>query len=374
MVIPNPASLYFHIPFCTKKCPYCHFYIVPERAVFKNIFTEAIAIEWEKRLPLLEHKEIVSIYFGGGTPTLFAPDGIATLLDLIRSSKIRLAEDCEITIEANPEECSKERFAQLYKLGINRLSIGIQSFDDRSLSILGRTHNAKQAKKAIVEAAHAGFRNISIDLMYELPEQTEASWEYTLNQAGSLPITHLSLYNLTIEPSTSFYKKKDTLALPSPNTNLKLLQKAIFQLEQMELKRYEISAFAKKGHQSRHNIGYWTYRPFLGFGPSAVSYWEGERFRNIANIQRWANALKTQKSPVDFRERLATLRDLKEQLVIRLRLFEGVDLAQLPTLPLETNASIDKWIKHGYLTKRGSHLQLTERGSLFYDSIASDLI
>jgi oxygen-independent coproporphyrinogen III oxidase len=367
------VSLYFHIPFCKKKCPYCHFYVIPEKGAHKELLASSLSIEWERQLPLLRDKRIVSIYFGGGTPTLFAPSGIAGLLSLIKNSGLHISPDCEITIEANPENSKQGLFEELAAIGINRLSLGVQSLDDRSLAILERGHGAKQAKAAILEAHSSGIQNISIDLMYDLPDQTEASWKYSLDQIPSLPITHLSLYNLTIEPHTSFYKRRKNLTLPVPATSLKLLNSAISALDNAGFKRYEISAFAKDGKESRHNIGYWTARPFLGFGPSAFSYWEGERFRNIANLQRYARALKHGESPIDFRERLPDPAAIKELLAVRLRLLCGVHLSDFP-LASETKSALEKWTKEGCLSFDGSRIRLTERGMLFYDSIAVDLI
>lgn len=358
------ASLYFHIPFCTKKCPYCHFYVVPNRLVFQEILSESLALEWERQKPLLQDQVITSIYFGGGTPTLFS--GIGAILE-----KIPRAPDCEITIEANPEESSLELFTHLRSLGINRLSLGVQSLDDRSLHTLERIHSAEKAKQAIFNAQKAGFTNVSIDLMYDLPEQTEESWRHTLDRLPDLPIHHLSLYNLTIEPHTSFHKRK--VQIPTGEISLRFLQTAIEKMESMGLQRYEISAFAKPGHESRHNLGYWTARPFLGFGPSAFSYWERERFRNIANIHRYAKLLKENSSPVDFRERLSDLAHNQELLAIRIRLKEGADLSQFE-LSTDTKTAIEKLKILGLLHQRGSQLQLTDRGMLFYDTVASELI
>lgn len=367
------VSLYFHIPFCKKKCPYCHFYVIPDRPLFKKIYTEAIALEWERQLPLLQDKRIVSLYFGGGTPSLLAPEGITFLLDLVKRT-CTLSADCEITIEANPEDASYDLFALLHNLGINRLSLGVQSLDDRSLTLLERGHGAKRAKTAVFEAFNAGIQNISIDLMYDLPDQTEASWNYTLDQIGSLPIAHLSLYNLTIEPHTSFFKRQKTLTLPDPTTSLNLLKQAIVKLESFGLNRYEISAFAKEGKKSHHNTGYWTARPFLGFGPSAFSYWKGERFRNVANLQRYARALRQGASPVDFSEKLSFPANLKELLAIHLRLLDGIDLQNFPLLPSETIATLEKWITEGALIRENRRIHLTEKGTYLYDSIATDLI
>ncbi len=366
------CSLYFHIPFCSRKCPYCHFYVVPNTPSFHRVLEEGLFLEWESRLSLLEDKEITSIYFGGGTPSLFAPGGIEKILQKIRESKIELTPSCEITIEANPEEESQEFFEKLLSLGINRLSIGVQSLDDRSLQTLERTHSAKKAKSAIFSAHKAGFKNISIDLMYDLPDQTESSWQYTLSEISSLPIQHLSLYNLTIEPHTSFYKRRKTLSLPDPKTSLRFLECAVRTMEDIGLTRYEISAFAKKGFSSQHNLGYWTGKPFLGFGPSAFSFWEGERFRNIANLQRYTRELKQSKSPIDFKEKLPFPQNLKELFSVRLRLLEGADVD--PKFPQEMQDAISRLIENNFLIKNGSRVCLTEKGILFHDTVASEIM
>ncbi|HAB98416.1 MAG TPA: coproporphyrinogen III oxidase [Parachlamydiales bacterium] len=364
----NLISLYFHIPFCTKKCPYCHFYVVPNQQTFHPLLAEGLEKEWELRAPQIQSKEIASIYFGGGTPTLFGPEAIAAVLERIE----RKSPDCEITIEANPEEATHELLVEYRQIGINRLSLGVQSLDDRSLQTLERIHSAAKAKEAILAGAKAGFTNISIDLMYDLPSQTEASFRYTLNQLSDLPISHVSLYNLTIEPHTVFYKRRKTLLpqIPSSSTSLNLLQNALDALEKAGLKRYEISAF---GRPSVHNSGYWTARPFLGFGPSAFSFWEKTRFRNIANLQRYVKMLKEGNFPVDFEEKLSYPADLKELLAIQLRLKEGVDTDTWP-LPEETRKTLRKLEQEGFVRQTSSVWQLTDKGMLFYDTVAVELI
>lgn len=353
------TSLYFHIPFCTKKCPYCHFYVIPNRPAYQQLLGECIALEWELRRPQLEGKSITSIYFGGGTPSLFG--GIADILEPIPKDS-----DCEITIEANPEQNS---FSEFIDMGINRLSIGVQSLDDSSLQTLERVHSAAKAKKAIWEAHNAGFKNISIDLMYDLPGQTEESWLYTLDQIADLPIQHISLYNLTIEPHTAFHKRK--VQKPKGELSLRFLMAALEKFEQLGLKRYEISAFALPGFESRHNVGYWTARPFLGFGPSAFSYWDQERFRNVANIHRYARHLKEKALPVDFREKLPYPANVKELFTVQLRLKSGV---RIDPILQETQAALTKLIHQDLVLQTGNHFQLTEKGMLYYDTVASELI
>jgi len=356
-------SLYFHIPFCSRKCPYCHFYVVPNKPLFHQVLTEGLKLEWETIQSHLAGKEITSIYFGGGTPALF-PHGIGEILNWLK-----LPPDCEITVESNPEECTMALLQTFREMGVNRLSLGVQSLDDRALLSLERIHSASKAKEAIHLAKSADFSNVSIDLMYDLPDQTLASFAYTLEQVAELDIDHVSLYNLTIESHTAFYKRPPKQ--PAAEISLQLLEMATTKLEAMGLTRYEISAFAKQGKQSRHNLGYWTGRPFLGLGPSAFSFWEGERFRNVANLQRYTARLREGKSPIDFREALPFPQNINERLAVRLRLLEGAETTELPDTTLSV---IEKLTQQGLLHKEGSHIQLTPRGLLLYDTVAAELI
>ncbi len=364
-------SLYFHLPFCRRKCPYCHFYVLPDKRELKDTLLEALVLEWQSLSSKRAGKELISIYFGGGTPTLMGPAALEKILKWIE-----IPPSCEITLETNPEEASLPLIRAFASLGINRMSIGVQSLDDSSLNTLGRQHNAQKALRAIENASQAGIANISIDLMYDLPGQTFSSWENTLKQIPRLPITHLSLYNLTIEPHTAFFKRKKELTplLPSPETSLAMLQSATEYLNAANLKRYEISAFAKPGFESRHNTGYWTGRPFLGLGPSAFSYWDRKRFRNSAHLSRYAEALQKGDSPIDFEEELPYPDSFNELLAIRLRLLEGVNLKTLTPMPLNTQEALLKLEAQGWLSLDNERAKLTEQGLLFYDSVAEALI
>ncbi len=314
---------------------------------------EGLMLEMEKQKELLKNKNIVSVYIGGGTPVLFNLDWIPI--------------HGEVTVEANPEEVTYELMSHLKSIGVNRVSIGVQSLEDSSLVTLGRSHSANRALEAIEATYKAGIHNISIDLMYDLPNQTAASFKRTLSRLQDLPITHLSLYNLTIEPHTGFYKRKNTLKLPSSEESLEMHQMAI---EMIPLKRYEISAF---GTPSIHNSGYWTGRPFLGFGPSAFSYLNGRRFRNHCNLRSYVAALKSNTPWIDFEETLEPEASLRERLAIHLRLLEGVNLTSFPSLSLSLQADIKDLIDEGYL-KKDNNLTLTDLGLLFYDEVASRLI
>jgi oxygen-independent coproporphyrinogen III oxidase len=363
-------SIYFHIPFCSKKCPYCHFYVVPDREDLKKLLLEGLQKEWSRQLPQLQNKTIRSIYFGGGTPFLFGAKAISTLL-----KNIAYDPSTEITLEVNPEHVTEEAIKAYADIGINRVSLGIQSLDDSSLNILGRRHSAAESLQAIQAIEKAGISNISLDLMYDLPHQTLSSWRATLQQIEDLPVTHISLYNLTFEPHTPFFKKQKVLSphLPTPEESLKMIQEAVTTLECFGFKRYEISAFARPGSEAVHNSGYWTGQPFLGFGPSAFSYWEGKRFRNVANLHKYCDRLKEEMSPVDFEEELRYPANVHELLAIHLRLLEGVSLIKYP-LPDATIHTLDQLKQRGFVSIEGSHVKLTEQGLLFYDSVAEELI
>ena len=345
--------------------------MLPDEERFKTQLLSALDLEWKKQSPLLANKEIVSLYFGGGTPFLFGPAAIQKIIDWVSPPA-----GCEITLEANPENVTLELMQAYQKAGINRVSIGVQSLDDSSLDTLNRTHNAETAIRAIELTQQSGIDNISIDLMYDLPSQTLESWKRTLSRLENLPIAHLSLYNLTFEPHTVFFKHRKKLLprVPAPEISLQMLKTAVTRLEALGLKRYEISAFAKPGFASRHNSGYWTARPFLGFGPSAFSYWEGRRFQNAANLSSYAKALAENRSPVDFSETLAYPDNLHELLAVRLRLLEGVDLAHFPNLPPATHAILHTLAAQGWLELTPTHAKLSQEGLLFYDSVATAII
>lgn len=355
-------SLYFHFPFCTRKCPYCHFYVIPNKEDHKQAFLPALLNEWKLYAPQIEAKEITSLYFGGGTPTLFL-EGIEAILE-------RCHPSCEITVETNPEDVTPELMSHLKKIGINRVSIGVQTLDNTLLKHLGRTHTATQAIDAVYMTKDAGIDNITIDLMYELPHQTVQLWEQTLERTSSLPITHLSLYNLVFEPHTLFHKKQESLSpyLPSDEEAAQMLQMAVNHFETMGLKRYEISAFGKP---SIHNTGYWTGRPFIGMGPSAFSYMEGRRFRNVCSMNKYMKKLDHGEYPIDFEERLEPLRSLHERLAIGLRLINGV---RMPNLPFSTQSILKELEGEGFLTYKKDHITLSEKGLLFYDTVAESIV
>lgn len=368
-------SLYFHVPFCTKKCGYCHFFVLPDSPDAQASYLDALSTEWAVRKEQTADRPIYSIYFGGGTPSLLNPHAFETIL-----AKIHYNPAIEITIEANPEQLTLEKLKAFRSLGINRISIGAQSFDDTLLQKLGRTHNAKETENAVIMAYEQGFENITIDLMYDLPGQDLQDWQKSLKIAASLPINHLSLYNLQIEEGTVFHKKRKQLEplLPDPETSLQMLQMAKQEMSRAGLIQYEISAFAKPGKHSQHNTSYWTGREFIGFGPSAFSYLDGIRFRNPTHFGKYKNALAEGRDPADFFDELKGDARRRELLAIELRLLQGVDLQNFQkrhgALHQDTLAALLELEADNLITYAKDHPRLTEQGVLFYDTVASTLV
>jgi len=364
-------SIYIHVPFCRKKCPYCHFYSIASSKTLEDAFFQALLEEISLRKTLFQNRNIVSIYFGGGTPFLLGAKRVAAILE-----KFPILGKCEITLEANPETTTLPLLREYKEIGVNRLSFGVQSFNDEELKILGRSHTSKEVYRAIDDAISVDFSNISIDLMYELPNQTLSLWKYSLQEACSLPIQHVSLYNLMLEPNSAWYRKKESIQQPSEELALKMYRTAVEEMRSSGFMQYEISAFAHSGYTSKHNSGYWKGREFLGFGPSAFSFFEKKRFSNAAHLKKYCDALKEGTLPVDFVDHV--LSRLREMVAVGLRMNEGVDLSYLESLwgsaDSELKETLQKLIELGLLATCGKYLSLTDQGRVLYDGVASEII
>jgi oxygen-independent coproporphyrinogen-3 oxidase len=376
----NLISLYFHIPFCTKKCHYCHFFVLLDKPALHHQLIKSLKQEIALWANELKGKKLASIYFGGGTPSLLSAGEIQELLHEINKYLLFDPNSIEITLEANPETITYEKMRSFASGGINRVSIGVQTLDDPLLLKLGRTHQSNTSIDAIKMTANAGISNISIDLMYDIPGQSLISWKSTLKHIANLPITHLSLYNLTIEPQTVFFKYQESLKkiVPDAKCSAEMYKMAVATLSNCGLDQYEISAFAKNDLQSIHNVGYWTGRPFLGFGPSAFSYWKHKRFRVIAQFNRYSEILEKGQFPVDFSEELEPNARRNELLAIALRLRVGVDLTIFErkhgSLCAATYEALDSLVKQKLLQQKDQHYSLTDQGVMFYDTVAIELI
>lgn len=375
----RPLSLYFHIPFCRKKCPYCHFYVIRDNEDQKNRLLECFF----KELFLLKipaDSELISIYFGGGTPSLFGPKRIKDLLQFIYQQVLPYSQSCEITLEANPEDVNLEKMTDFKQAGINRVSLGVQSLHDESLVQIGRKHSSQKAIDAIFATFHAGITNISIDLMYDRPFQTNEQWLKELDLLQDLPITHLSLYNMTIEEGSAYkrHEKKIRQKMPDSDLSYLLHTTALSKLQAAGFERYEISAFCKHGAKSKHNLGYWQGRDFLGLGPSAFSYFDKKRFKNISNFKFYEDAIFHGKLAYDFEETLDPIASLKEMLCIGLRVREGVFRKDFENkyglFPIELERDIQVLIEKDYITISDGWIRLTDQGMLFYDEVGATII
>ena len=373
-------SLYIHIPFCSKKCNYCHFFVIKDQQKLHSELVEAIKHEFDEYLDYFRDKNLISIYFGGGTPSLLSADHIFEILNHIQTKLKTNFKSVEITLEANPEKIDKEKIANFKQAGINRLSIGVQSFNDSFLNKLTRTHDKNQAHKAIELAYKAGIDNISIDLMYELPGQTLMDWQEDLKVASTLPISHISLYNLSIEPKTVLYKQKGELLrqMPTPEIAIEMYLKAQKVLTAHEFTQYEISAFCKNKKYSRHNTGYWQGRDFIGLGPSAFSYWHGSRFQNSCNFNKYIEKIKQNKSATEFKEALSLDQKLRELLIINLRLTSGLNIANFEknfgSLSSSLWSSLEDLANQKLLFIGQNYIRLSDSGLLNHDEIAAYLV
>lgn len=281
------TGIYFHIPFCAKKCPYCDFYSVSYGKDAAEQYVQALLRNIAHYAP---EDTVDTIYFGGGTPSLLRVSQIASILDAC-ARHLKLSEDPEITLELNPSGDRREYLHELHQVGINRLSVGTQSFSDRQLQLLGRTHTAEKGIRTVHAAADAGFRNISCDLILACPEQTEEILRDTLRTLTALPITHVSSYLLQVEDGTPLSKDTSLLSrLPDEDSTVDRYLQAVEHLAAHGFAQYEVSSFAKTGFESRHNLKYWNCEPYLGIGAGAHSCYQGRRFLVPKDVAAFCNA------------------------------------------------------------------------------------
>lgn len=321
----DPHALYIHIPFCIRKCDYCDFYSSTDRALIPD-FIQALLKEID-RFPLSQPLRIDTVYFGGGTPSVLSPGQIHAVLNGIHK-KFHLAHQKEITLEANPGTVNLEKLTDFYSLGINRLSLGIQSFDDEKLIGLSRIHTRQQAVDAIVNSRRAGFENVGIDLMYGVPNESASMWQSDLDRAVSFSPAHISCYMLTVEPFTALHDRIAASRAPAPcgSDQIQLFEHTVAFLTRAGYDHYEISNFAKgKENRSRHNSVYWRQKPYLGLGPSAHSFDGRNRSWNHSDISLYMESLFSGKDAVAETEFLSSNQQIMETVMTGLRTKEGID-------------------------------------------------
>ena len=360
-------GLYVHVPFCKTKCPYCDFYSVTSLSSIPD-WLEAIKREMLLYRDRFSHFD--SLYLGGGTPSLLPDHDLADLHHHLRTP-LSLFRDTEFTVEANPDDITSDKLAVLRDLGVNRISLGVQSFDDRDLRFLKRRHTADQAVKALERFKGAGFAKVGLDLMYGLPGQTESSWVKTLEQAVSFNPEHISCYQLTIHESTPFGNLQAKGEIKPPGEEK---ESAFFVLTSAFLKEkgylhYEVSNFARgEENLCRHNLKYWRHAPYLGLGPSAHSYQDGSRWWNLRDLEGYCRALAEGKPPVAGSETLTPEQVYLETILLGFRTREGVDREIFRNRP-GTEEVLRHLRQAGLVHMVGGQVVPTIKGFLVADSL-----
>lgn len=371
------AGIYLHIPFCRQACYYCNFHFSTSLAQQPQLIRQLLR-EMALQKDYLDNQPISSVYFGGGTPSLLSQADLQQLMDQLQAL-FRIDSDAEITLEANPDDLSPAKLRELQASGINRLSIGIQSFHETDLQWMHRAHNSQQALQCIHDAQDAGFSNLTIDLIYGGPTLTDEGWAQNVQQAISLGVSHLSCYALTVEPGTAldhFIRKKKMPAVDADKAARHFEQLMKWTAE-AGYEHYEISNFALPGQHSRHNSSYWQGQPYLGLGPSAHSFNCNSRQWNIANNARYIKSLEQGIVPFELEE-LTPVMMLNEYIMTSLRTSRGCVLSSVAerfgnTRRDQLAAAVTPFLKKGWMIQQHDTLTLTPEGRLFADGIASDL-
>lgn len=340
------SGLYFHIPFCKSKCPYCDFYSVKFDEASAQQYVQEICDEIKQYQGIFD-----TVYFGGGTPSILPPELIGKILDCARA-QFEISDDAEITVECNPSKDLSEDFKKYASYGVNRISVGMQSTVDSERFALGRVAGKNEVERTINYARQSGIENISLDLMLGTPKQTIESLDYSFDFIKSVGVPHVSAYMLKIEEGTKFFQMRDRLVLPDDDTVGEMYLKTVETLASFGIEQYEISNFAVQGFESRHNTKYWTLTPYLGIGKSAHSFWGGKRF---FYDREW--------NKIDD----GTGGDKEEQIMLGLRLAKGIDKSLV-------DRDFAEFVKMGYVADLGERIALTPKGMLVSNTIINYII
>ncbi len=338
----KPLGIYVHIPFCRSKCEYCDFYSIPgaRNKDLMERYLDATVAHIRETAPAAPGYEVDTVYFGGGTPSFFGARGLSRLFAEI-DRRFNVSRDAEVTFEANPDSVTLPMLMSLRRAGFNRISIGVQSDLDEQLKALGRPHNYKQAQQAVSLARRAGFDNVSVDLMFGLPNQSREQWMQTLRHVIDLKADHISCYGLKVEPGTKLYAYQNCANLPDDDAQADMYFYAVETLESFGYKQYEISNFAKDGYICRHNMKYWVGDEYLGFGPCAASDFAGKRFTIEPDLEKYITGVMNKGVILSECETVPLRERAGEYLMLRLRTVDGVEEGEytrsflLPFKPIE---------------------------------------
>ena len=371
------AGIYIHIPYCKKKCIYCDFYFKINADDMDDMIS-CIIKELVSRKNYLKSSSVKTIYFGGGTPSILTKHDTNTILKTIYDN-YKVCEKLEITLEANPDDLNRKKIADFFNIGVNRLSIGVQSFKDDDLIFLNRNHSRSDAIRSIKIAQEIGYKNISVDLMYGLPKQSLKDWEDNLNLLFDLNIQHLSAYMLTLEKKTKLfeYVKKNKVKMIDDLTIINQYYRLLSIAKKNNFVQYEISNFSKNNTLSKHNTSYWQNKLFLGVGPSAHSFDNKSRRWNIASNKKYIEKLNN--NNIYFEEEVLTIsQKFNEYLLTNLRTKWGININTIKSrfggkYASHTKKMMQRWSEKNYIKENNEIVILTDEGSVFADKIISDL-
>jgi oxygen-independent coproporphyrinogen-3 oxidase len=377
--VPRSSVLgfYLHVPFCVQRCHYCSFNTAPLEAGQMDPYLSALHGELDllRGFPWTRDVTLATVFFGGGTPSLLEPDALGAVLDHLRAGW-RVAPDVEITVECNPESVTRERLARYRAAGITRVSLGVQALDDDVLKTLGRLHDARGARAAFDAAREAGYDDVSVDLMYGLPGLAVEAWAADIERVLDWGPDHLSAYALTLDGGSP-WGAGGVGNLPDEDTVVAQYWALVRATATRGFEHYEVSNYARPGHRARHNVGYWRAAEYLAAGPGACGFIGDVRFGNIKPLTRWRAAIGAGTLPVETAERLTPRQRQAEQLILGLRMSDGVPAAALaeravaePTLARR----IEEWQRAGHLLVEGGRARLTESGFLLSDALFVDLL
>ena len=372
-------SLYIHIPFCVRKCRYCGFYSTAYSLGRADEFISGLKHEAARYKNDFSRRPFSSIYIGGGTPTALSPKQLELLARVIREH-FPIDDRVEFTVEANPSSVTSEKLSLLLDQGVNRLSLGVQSFSDEILKTLGRLHTGEQAADAFRLARSAGFENIGVDLIYGIPGQTETHWEETLDAAIALKPEHLSAYSLSLDDGSQFMRESQAggFTLPDDEVVAAMYERAVKTLNNAGYEQYEISNFSLPGYECRHNMNYWDRGEYLGLGPGAWSFISGRRYTNISDTAEYSKRLSDGRSVIAAQETIGPVPSARETIFLGLRTMKGLDLLRFEQVygadllrRLERNAVM--LVDAGLLHVTEGRLRLTGRGILLSDEALARL-
>lgn len=369
----NRLGLYIHIPFCIRKCLYCDFcsYTDADGGV-RHAYAEELCRRIAELSEPCRGYTVDTVYFGGGTPTLLDIGDICRIAETVMKS-YRIDAECEISCECNPATGGKEYFRELRGY-VNRLSIGLQSFSERELAALGRIHSTDDFLRTYGEARDAGFDNISVDLMYGIPEQSVGSFAATLEKTVGIAPEHISAYGLKVEDSTPFGKMRASLSLPDEDDEFEMYRLCTEILGGAGYEKYEISNFAQPGRESRHNLRYWLGDDYIGFGPAAHSYFRGERFSCSRDIEAFMRG----EDIVDCREKIEGSEIMNEYVMLRMRLSRGVDTADFISRFgrkfTDVYPGISKYVTSGHVLCADGHFRFSDKGFFISNYVLSDIL